>query len=397
MARLSMFLPPFAPDYSGAGAVFFDLNAVAVIHDASGCTGNYAGHDEPRWFGARAQVFSSGFREIDAIMGDDERVEERMLKAAKDLDPEVMALIGSPVPRVIGTDIRGIAAELEERAGIPCIGVDTTGMDYYDRGAFKAAAALLDRFAEKTESVQGRVNILGATPLDFYLGADIDALKDSLTAHGYETGMCMAFGYTLEDLRSAGRARVNIAVSHFGYLTARYMEKKFGIPYLCGLPTGEYGEHIFYEALSAVEESGESRVLGREATPEGKSGGCDHGKDGKKLLILGEQVIGNAMRTTLIGQGGFSGITLGCLFGKDDGIAAGDLDLRDEKSIRREIQSGKYDAILGDPVFRCLLPAAGGPAFIDAALYAVSGKENDGCFPALIGKAFDEWITGITV
>lgn len=52
MARLSVHLPPFSPDYSGVSSVFFDLPVVVAIHDASGCTGNYTGYDEPRWYGA---------------------------------------------------------------------------------------------------------------------------------------------------------------------------------------------------------------------------------------------------------------------------------------------------------------------------------------------------------
>ena len=43
MSRLCIDLPPFAPDYSGAASAFFDLGGIIVMHDASGCTGNYTG------------------------------------------------------------------------------------------------------------------------------------------------------------------------------------------------------------------------------------------------------------------------------------------------------------------------------------------------------------------
>ena len=48
MAVLSIYLSPFAPDYSGVSSVLFDLHTVTAMHDASGCTGNYTGYDEPK-------------------------------------------------------------------------------------------------------------------------------------------------------------------------------------------------------------------------------------------------------------------------------------------------------------------------------------------------------------
>ena len=37
---------------------------------------------------------------------------KKMMAAAEDVRPELMALVGSPVPMVIGADLKGIAAEL---------------------------------------------------------------------------------------------------------------------------------------------------------------------------------------------------------------------------------------------------------------------------------------------
>lgn len=41
-----MNLPPLAPDYSGACSALFNLDSTIVIHDASGCTGNYGERNE---------------------------------------------------------------------------------------------------------------------------------------------------------------------------------------------------------------------------------------------------------------------------------------------------------------------------------------------------------------
>ncbi|MCH3958424.1 MAG: hypothetical protein LKE51_02400 [Selenomonas sp.] len=49
MKGLRLYLPPFAPDTSGAASVFYPAGGMVVIIDAGGCAGNICGFDEPRW------------------------------------------------------------------------------------------------------------------------------------------------------------------------------------------------------------------------------------------------------------------------------------------------------------------------------------------------------------
>ena len=83
MKQISLQLPPFAPDYSGACSALFELGGMIVIHDACGCTGNYTGFDEPRWYDGESQVYCSALRQMDAIMGDDEKLIGRVLDVYK--------------------------------------------------------------------------------------------------------------------------------------------------------------------------------------------------------------------------------------------------------------------------------------------------------------------------
>ena len=59
---------------------------------------------------------------------------------------------------VVGSDMKGIATELEARTGLPGFGFDTTGTAYYDRGVSAALIALLERFAEPSPSVPNTVS-----------------------------------------------------------------------------------------------------------------------------------------------------------------------------------------------------------------------------------------------
>lgn len=388
MARLSLWLPPFSPDYSGASAVLFDLKTVTAMHDASGCTGNYTGYDDPRWYGSHSGIFCSGLRQIDAVLGDDEKLIKKMEAAARDIQPDLMALVGSPVPMVIGADLEGIAVELEERTGIPSFGFDTTGTAYYDRGAFRAAKALMDRYtakqAAKEAAIERRVNILGALPMDFGKGEEIRDFKRFLAENGYETGLCLAMDYSLSDLKEAASAQVNLAVSRFGFLMAQYMEQRFRIPYLCGFPAGESGEKAWLEALERVRETKHSEILNAIEQKDGT--------DDMSILIVGEQVMSNSLRYALFRDMGITRVTVGCLYGPEPALTLpGDLDLSDEKKIRQAMNRPEYQMIIADPFLKVLLPENTEKKFLPFSQYAVSSKLGEADSARAAGVQFNEW------
>ena len=122
MKGLRKYLTPFAPDQSGAVSVLYELGGMLVICDAGGCTGNVCGFDEPRWFETRSAVFSAGLRDMDAILGRDDRLVAKLADAAEKLDVTFAAVIGTPVPAVIGTDYRALErmlARADRTAGPP--------------------------------------------------------------------------------------------------------------------------------------------------------------------------------------------------------------------------------------------------------------------------------------
>ena len=388
MARLSLWLPPFSPDYSGASAVLFDLKTVTAMHDASGCTGNYTGYDDPRWYGSHSGIFCSGLRQIDAVLGDDEKLIKKMEAAARDIQPDLMALVGSPVPMVIGGDLEGIAVELEERTGIPSFGFDMTGTAYYDRGAFRAAKALMDRYtakqAAKEAAIERRVNILGALPMDFGKGEEIRDFKRFLAENGYETGLCLAMDYSLSDLKEAASAQVNLAVSRFGFLMAQYMEQRFRIPYLCGFPAGESGEKAWLEALERVRETKHSEILNAVEQKDGT--------EDISILIVGEQVMSNSLRYALFRDMGITRVTVGCLYGPEPALALpGDLDLSDEKKIRQAMNRPEYQMIIADPFLKVLLQENTEKKFLPFSQYAVSSKLGEADSARAAGVQFNEW------
>ncbi len=404
MAVLSLFLPPFSPDYSGVSAVLFDLKTVTAMHDASGCTGNYTGYDEPRWYGSKSPVYCSGLREIDAVLGDDEKLIQKMIDAARDIQPDLMALVGSPVPMVIGSDLAGVAAELEARTGIPSFGFDTTGTTYYDKGAAATILALLERFTEPLATMPGSVNILGATPMDFGKGENLRDLKKLLQDRGLFLTACLAMDYNLAALRQSAAAEVNLAVSRTGLLVAAEMEKRYGIPYLCGLPYGEKASEEYFAALEEVRQSRQSRIFNASSRDfcdccklSAAGGACGVGRandsrTAPEILIVGEQVQANAIRLALQRDYGESSVAVGCLFGLEPGLALPqDKDLKSEQLIGQELNRDNYRLIIADPFLKVLLQN-NQKEFWPNAQYAVSSKLAADQIARLTGSHFNRWV-----
>ena len=136
MRGLRKYLTPFAPDQSGAVSVLYELGGIIVICDAGGCTGNVCGFDEPRWFERKSAVFSAGLRDMDAILGRDDRLVAKLVDAADKIDANFAAIVGTPVPAVIGTDYQALK-ECVKKDRPPILAIDTDGMELYDKGGRK--------------------------------------------------------------------------------------------------------------------------------------------------------------------------------------------------------------------------------------------------------------------
>ena len=357
MAKLCIYLPPFASDYTGACSVLFDLDCMTAINDAGCCTEHYVFCDEPRWEKKVRPVFCTTIRNIDAVLGNDNIILDNICRAAEKIQPSMLALVGTPVPAITGMDMDGMACELEARTGRPAIGFSTTGFAYYDSGMARAGIALIDRFAEDCTPVPGRINLVGLTPLDYGdNGTDI-CLTDTIKSAGFEIGCRFFMGMTLEQLSRCGSACCNLAVSGGGLAIAKYLKKRFGTPYAIGFPFTQEEARRFVEG----------RPQPQAAPPAVR-------ENGHRILLITDQILGCSLRSALRGAGCRRPIDLASFFGWDSSLAEqGDCCLKDEISYIRLLKTGLYDTIIADPLLTAL-PAAAGCRHISLVHPAVSGK-----------------------
>lgn len=381
MKKLWITLPAFAPDYSGVCSAMFELGGISVIHDASGCTGNYTGYDEPRWYGSDAKVLCSGLREIDAVLGRDDKLVDEVLYACEDLKPTMITLLGSPVPMVIGTDMEGAARELEERSGLPAFGFDTNGLSLYNKGVSKAMLALIRRFSQPAERVPGSVNILGMTPLDFSANENAQELPRLLERQGFQVLGRLMMGVTLRQIEQLASAQANLVVTEAGLAAARLLKQKFGTPYVAGLPICS-GQTVC-GMLADTLRDGQDRAL------------LDPAREGG-VLIVAEQLLSNALRRAILERCPQAKIAVGTMFGLNSAAASpGDLNIPDEESLRRVISSGRFAALVGDPLFSELISPKDGLSFHPLPHPAVSSKMHWDEVPAWLGAGMEDFINNI--
>ncbi|MEG1661353.1 MAG: nitrogenase component 1, partial [Clostridiales bacterium] len=301
MGQLCIYLPPFACDYSGVCSALFDLNCMTAINDASCCTGHYVYYDEPRWTQNIKPIFSTALRTIDAVLGNDNKIIDSICAAAESLNSQMISVVGTPVPAITGMDMDGVAAEIENRTGKLSFGFNTTGFSYYDHGVAKAGKALISRLATPCPPDKQRVNIVGMTPLDFGTHGNDTALQSLLNANGWQIGCNFFMGMTTAQIQKCAAAKVNLAVSAAGLAIAKYLQQRFGTPYITGFPMGSKHGRILMDAVD-----GRPTKMPQE-TPAA----------GQKLLIISDQILGNSLRAALRLSGYAHGINVASFFGWD--------------------------------------------------------------------------------
>ena len=261
MMQTARIISTYTADVSGVNSALFELGGMTVMHDASGCNSTYNTHDEPRWYDHDSMVFLSGISEMEAIMGDDDKLIRDIVSAAEQLKPRFIAIAGTPIPMMIGTDFKAVASVVEQQTGIPAFGFATNGMHTYVQGASMALAGIAERFVTeklpKTSDIS--VNLLGVTPLDFSINGNAEHLRTALEKHGISVVSCWAMGDDLDTLQKASAAHVNLVVSYAGMGAARVLQERFGIPYVIGRPYGQWTDRLA-ACIQKTAETGENAV-----------------------------------------------------------------------------------------------------------------------------------------
>lgn len=392
MKQIASRISIYSADAFGVCSALYELGGLCVMHDASGCNSTYNTHDEPRWYDFDSMVYISGLSEMEAIMGDDQKFIDDIVYTAKELSPNFIAMAGTPIPTMIGTDFKAIANIIEKETNITTFGFDTTGMHSYVSGAYKAFEALAKRFlkrndkesrGEQKESVDKesrevkntiiKVNILGATPLDFSINKSVEAMVDLLKENNFEVISTWAMGSSLEYIKNAGDADVNLVVSYSGMGAAKYMYENLNIPYVIGTPFGKEFANKVIEDLKEVKSTKENKISYSNRKID---------KDAE-ITIVGESIMSESLAYAISKEKNKTVNVISSLETDEKLLLEGDKIAMFEDDIEKCLKNSK--TIIADPLFRPICPLDSN--FISLPHEAFSGRIYRDEIPNIINKS----------
>ena len=385
MKQVSVTLSTYTADVSGVCSALYELGGMVVIHDPSGCNSTYNTHDEPRWYEMDSLVFISGLSQMDAIMGNDDKFIHDIVRAAKELQPRFIALVRTPIPLMTGTDFEGISRVIEKQTGIPVFYFPTSGMHTYVKGAGMAMETIARELVSAgRKSVKERknkqenplkINILGATPLDFSINSTLDSIKEFLSRH-FEIISTFAMGSSIEDIQRAGEADVNLVISSVGVLAAKALEERFHTPYVIGTPIIGFenvlAEKLIESAWTKKSQTAYLRVLQKahkkdtanfttiqntEAVSNLKkirslTEIIEKNKVSGNVYIIGESVISQSLKAALALRYGIEATVICPLETEPEYTEKDVLLLSSEEDIKKAIVDA--DTVIADPIYKTI-------------------------------------------
>lgn len=385
MKQVSVTLSTYTADVSGVCSALYELGGMVVIHDPSGCNSTYNTHDEPRWYEMDSLVFISGLSQMDAIMGNDDKFIHDIVRAAKELQPRFIALVRTPIPLMTGTDFEGISRVIEKQTGIPVFYFPTSGMHTYVKGAGMAMETIARELVPAGgESVKERknkqenplkINILGATPLDFSINSTLDSIKEFLSRH-FEIISTFAMGSSIEDIQRAGEADINLVISSVGVLAAKALEERFHTPYVIGTPIIGFenvlAEKLIESAWTKKSQTAYFSVLQKahkkdtanfttmqnaEAVSNLKkirslTEIIEKNKVSGNVYIIGESVISQSLKAALALRYGIEATVICPLETEPEYTEKDVLLLSSEEDIKKAIMDA--DTVIADPIYKTI-------------------------------------------
>ena len=247
------------------GAIVLEYGPAGTTHYSMGLYGG---------LGLRFQnrMFTTHMSEDDVVMGDVTRLEDAIVELDKSYAPKVIFVVASSVTAVIGTDIKGVCRYMQNEVKAKLVAFEQGGFrGDYSIGLAETYKLLVCNLPKKDVAQEAGVyNIIGASAWRYRMASDIWEVKSLLDeALGLSCNACLCCDTSVEELEDMGLAQVNIVLGNEGLAAAKYLQEKFGTPYVYAVPYGYNGTLSFLAQVGeAVGREPDSMVLLRLQTKE---------------------------------------------------------------------------------------------------------------------------------
>lgn len=252
--------PRYLCTLSGAVATLNVLpRVIPIIHGAAGCGGNISnalngagGYFGSGYCGGQA-LPSSNVYEKEIVFGGEDRLAEQISNTLKIMDGDLYFVVTACMVEMIGDDVLGVANRFRNE-GLPVLAAETGGFKGNSYAGYDIVLQTLFReYVQKTSIKESHtVNLWGVVPIqDVFWKGNLRVLKNLLVKLGYQVNTFFGEGETLDNLKNAGSASLNIVVSDtFGIKAAQVFEEIHGVPYISvPLPIGSKATDQFLRTI----------------------------------------------------------------------------------------------------------------------------------------------------
>ncbi|MDR3342546.1 MAG: hypothetical protein LBT14_07130 [Treponema sp.] len=214
---------------------------VPIVHAATGCAYNYyiGGNAGAGYFGGgycgATSIPSSNVSEKEIIFGGEARLEEQIRTTMEVIDGDLYIVISGCMIEMIGDDIRSKTDQMEglpEKVfAVPTPSFKGNAQHGYDLVLEKLIRTYITRQETKQPN---RVNVFGVIPgNDIFYKGNLKEIKRVLKRIGVEAHTFIGEGETLEDVKHAGNAALNLVLSDvYAPLSAEAFKEVHDIPYI---------------------------------------------------------------------------------------------------------------------------------------------------------------------
>ena len=251
-------IPPITSDYSGACSVLYGENILKVLISPNGCKTPVA-YDEIRNIDYSLQYCTS-LNELEIVTGEIKGLKESIEEIINQNQKiEFIAIISTVVPQIIGMDLETIVENIEEELDIPCIFINTNSFENYYSGISLTLNSLAKKFMVENKKIKNSVNIIGYSPLTFGKIEKLEELFSLIKSLDLNILTVFSDNLSLEKIKNSTSAELNLVLSYEGLALAKYMEKKFSIPYIIINVVSKYGientENILKKYFYKIDDS----------------------------------------------------------------------------------------------------------------------------------------------
>jgi len=174
------------------------------------------------------QIVSIVLDQHDVTFGCQKKLEAAFAELAKEYNPKAVFLVTTCVPEVTGDDVDSLADNLIEEYEFPILVFHAENFKTDDHlpGIEHTMSECIHLM--EAQECDGSVNVLGLRLGDFRRTETAQILREC----NVPIGMLLPGKTSVEEIRRAPEAKVNLVVHPVGLPLAKKMKEKFGIPYV---------------------------------------------------------------------------------------------------------------------------------------------------------------------